>query len=62
MPNRAGAEACGFDGYEVKLDRPHFLRSVAELLGLEGGADQLRADVATWGSYRKRVLAREVDL
>jgi hypothetical protein len=26
---------CGFDHYEVKLDREHFLTTVAELLDLE---------------------------
>ena len=42
MPTGPALRACGFDGYEVKLDRQQFLRSVAELLGLEGGADQPR--------------------
>jgi two-component system, chemotaxis family, sensor kinase CheA len=31
--DRARARSCGFNGYEVKLDRQQFLRTVAELLG-----------------------------
>ena len=30
--DRARAKTCGFDGYEVKLDRQRFLETVAELL------------------------------
>jgi two-component system chemotaxis sensor kinase CheA len=35
--DRDRAIACGFNRYEVKLDREHFLTSVAELLGPEKG-------------------------
>ncbi len=31
--DRTRAQTCGFDGYEVKLDRQQFLKSVAGLLG-----------------------------
>lgn len=33
--DRARAKTCGFDAYEVKLDRQGFLSTVAELLGVE---------------------------
>ena len=33
--DRKRAMECGFDRYEVKLDRQRFLTTVAELLGLE---------------------------
>ena len=33
--DRARAQACGFDAYEVKLDRQGFLSTVAGLLGVE---------------------------
>ena len=36
--DRERARSCGFDGYEVKLDRQQFLRTVAELLGKQSEA------------------------
>jgi hypothetical protein len=30
--DRARAKACGFEGYEVKLDRQRFLETVANLI------------------------------
>jgi two-component system chemotaxis sensor kinase CheA len=36
--DRVRARSCGYNGYEVKLDRQQFLRTVAELLGEEGEA------------------------
>jgi two-component system, chemotaxis family, sensor kinase CheA len=36
--DRDRAKSCGFDGYEVKLDRQQFLRTVAALLGKQSEA------------------------